>query len=141
LREIVQSPLATAPGAIALLKVRSKVDVSDHRRSQEGRIRLEVPSGGVFDVRVTTLPTVLGEGAALRILERSAQPPTLTEIGLSDQLQLSLERVLNGQRGALLVTGPTGSGKTTTIYAALGDIAGPEVNVVTVEDPVEYRLA
>ena len=140
LRQIGEIPLATAPGAIARLKVRSKVDVSDHRRSQEGRIRLEVPSGGVFDVRVTTLPTVMGEGAALRILERTTQPPTLTEIGLSDHIQLVLERVLNAQRGALLVTGPTGSGKSTTIYAALSDIARPGVNVITVEDPVEYRL-
>jgi type II secretory ATPase GspE/PulE/Tfp pilus assembly ATPase PilB-like protein len=140
LRQIGRVEPAIAPAAMSRLKVLSRLDVSDHRRSQEGRMTLTTASNRVFDVRVTTLPTVTGEGAALRILERTRQPPTLTEIGLSDELQLTLERVLNRRRGALLVTGPTGSGKSTTIYAALADIASPEVNVVTVEDPVEYRL-
>ena len=140
LRQIaVVSPTAAVP-TIARLKVQSRLDISDSRRSQEGRMSIDAPSGRHFDVRVTTLPTVAGEGAALRILERAGRPPTLTEIGLSDDLQFQLERVVNARRGALLVTGPTGSGKSTTIYAALSDIARPELNVVTVEDPVEYRL-
>jgi type IV pilus assembly protein PilB len=140
LRQIGHVEPTIAPAAMQRLKVLSRLDVSEHRRSQEGRMALTVALDRVFDVRITTLPTVTGEGAALRILERTRQPPTLTEIGLSDELQLSLEHVLNKRRGALLVTGPTGSGKSTTIYAALADIARPEVNVVTVEDPVEYRL-
>jgi type IV pilus assembly protein PilB len=140
LRQIGDVELAASPAAVSRLKVLSRLDVSEHRRSQEGRMTITTASGRLFDVRVTTLPTVTGEGAALRILERTRQPPTLSEIGLSDALQLSLERVLNRRRGALLVTGPTGSGKSTTIYAALADISGPDVNVVTVEDPVEYRL-
>jgi type II secretory ATPase GspE/PulE/Tfp pilus assembly ATPase PilB-like protein len=97
-------------------------------------------SGREFDIRITTIPTVAGEGAALRILERTQKAPTLTEIGLAPALQLALERIVNRRRGALLVTGPTGSGKSTTIHAALTDIARPELNVITVEDPVEYRL-
>ncbi|MDX6435405.1 MAG: ral secretion pathway protein [Gaiellaceae bacterium] len=140
LRQIGHVDPAISQAAMQRLKVLSRLDVSENRRSQEGRMTLTTPAERLFDVRITTLPTVTGEGAALRILERTRQPPTLTEIGLSDELQLSLEHVLNKRRGALLVTGPTGSGKSTTIYAALADIARPEVNVVTVEDPVEYRL-
>ena len=140
LRQIGHVDAAISQAAMQRLKVLSRLDVSENRRSQEGRMTLPGPSDRLFDVRITTLPTVTGEGAALRILERTQKPPTLTEIGLCDELQLSLEHVLNKRRGALLVTGPTGSGKTTTIYAALADIARPEVNVVTVEDPVEYRL-
>jgi type IV pilus assembly protein PilB len=140
LRQIGHVDAAIAPAAMQRLKVLSRLDVSENRRSQEGRMSLPMSSDRIFDVRITTLPTVTGEGAALRLLERTSQPPTLTEIGLSDELQLSLEHVLNKRRGALLVTGPTGSGKSTTIYAALADIASPEVNVVTVEDPVEYRI-
>jgi type IV pilus assembly protein PilB len=140
LRQIGQVSSAEAQATISRLKVQAKLDISEQRRSQEGRLSLAGSSGRLFDVRITTLPTVAGEGAALRILERTGRPPTLTEIGLSDELQLALERVLNSRRGALLVTGPTGSGKSTTIYAALGDLARPELNVVSVEDPVEYRL-
>ena len=140
LREIGQVSSDDAQASISRLKVRAKLDISEQRRSQEGRLTLAGSSGRLFDVRITTLPTVAGEGATIRILERNPRPPTLTDIGLSDDLQLALERVLNARRGALLVTGPTGSGKSTTIYAALGDIARPELNVVAVEDPVEYRL-
>ena len=140
LRQIGHVEPGQAQAAMQRLKVLARLDVSESRRSQEGRIALTMPSDRTFDVRLTTLPTVMGEGAALRILERTRQPPTLTEIGLSDELQLSLEHVLNKRRGALLVTGPTGAGKSTTIYAALADITSPDVNVVTVEDPVEYRL-
>jgi type II secretory ATPase GspE/PulE/Tfp pilus assembly ATPase PilB-like protein len=140
LRQIGHVDATIGPAAMQRQKVLSRLDVSENRRSQEGRMTLTTASERLFDVRITTLPTVTGEGAALRILERTSKPPTLTEIGLSDELQLSLEHVLNKRRGALLVTGPTGSGKSTTFYAALADIATPEVNVVTVEDPVEYRI-
>jgi len=140
LRQIGQIAPATAPAAISRLKVQAGLDIGEHRRSQEGRLPLTTPGGREFDLRVTTLPTVAGEGAALRILERLRRPPTLTQIGLSDKLQLALERVVNARRGALLVTGPTGSGKSTTIHAALSDLAHPALNVVTVEDPVEYRV-
>jgi type IV pilus assembly protein PilB len=140
LRQIGHVAPAIAPAAISRLKVQAGLDIGEHRRSQEGRLALTTGSGRRFDLRVTTLPTIAGEGAALRILERLPRPPTLTEIGLSNDLQLALERIVNARRGALLVTGPTGSGKSTTIHAALGDIARPELNLVTVEDPVEYRI-
>jgi type IV pilus assembly protein PilB len=140
LRDIGNIPPSGAAAAISRLKVQARLDISDNRRSQEGRLTMTSASGREFDVRITTIPTVAGEGAALRILERTRTAPTLTEIGLAPELQLALERLVHRRRGALLVTGPTGSGKSTTIHAALTDIARPELNVITVEDPVEYRL-
>jgi len=140
LREIGEIPAEGGVAAVTRIKVQSRLDISEHRRSQEGRMTVTSASGREFDIRVTTVPAVAGEGAALRILERTGRSPTLTEIGLSDELQLALERVVNDRRGALLVTGPTSSGKSTTIHAALADIVRPELNVVAVEDPVEYRL-
>src|SRR5205085_10820724 len=83
---------------------------------------------------------VEGEGAILRLLDKSRKPPTMTEIGLSFTMQMALEQVLNRPTGSLLVTGPTGSGKSTTLYAALADLVRPEINAITIEDPVEYRL-
>ena len=140
LREIGHIPSSAAQPAIARLKAQSRLDVGEHRRSQEGRLNIVSAGGRDFDVRVTVLPTIAGEGVALRILERMSRPPTLTEIGLSSDVQLQLERIVNDRRGALLVTGPTGSGKSTTIFAALADLVRPDLNVVTVEDPVEDRL-
>ncbi|HUZ98051.1 MAG TPA: GspE/PulE family protein [Gaiellaceae bacterium] len=140
LREIGLIPGADAAGAVARLKVKSQLDITEHRRAQEGRMRIATSSGREFDIRLTVIPTIAGEGAALRLLEHTARPPSLTEVGLSADLQLQLERLVNRRRGALLVTGPTGSGKSTTIYAALNDIADPSLDIVTVEDPVEYRF-
>jgi type IV pilus assembly protein PilB len=140
LREIGAIPDVLAVAAISRLKVQSRLDISESRRSQEGRLQITSSTGREFDVRLTIIPTVAGEGAALRLLEHTAHPPSLTEVGLSPDLQLQLERIINQRRGALLVTGPTGSGKSTTIYAALNDLATPELDIVTVEDPVEYRF-
>jgi len=140
LREVAAIPEALSSACVSRLKVQARLDIGDHRRAQEGRMRVASSSGREFDVRVTIIPTVAGEGASLRLLEHTAKPPTLTEVGLSLTLQLQLERIVNQRHGALLVTGPTGSGKSTTIYAALNDIATPELDIVTVEDPVEYRF-
>jgi type II secretory ATPase GspE/PulE/Tfp pilus assembly ATPase PilB-like protein len=140
LREIGRITADASQPAVSRLKVQSRLDISENRRAQEGHMTVTSPSGRAFDVRLTILPTVAGEGVAVRILEKTSEPPTLTELGLSPEVQLQLERVVNDQRGALLVTGPTGSGKTTTIFAALAGIVRPELNVVTVEDPVEYRI-
>jgi type IV pilus assembly protein PilB len=91
-------------------------------------------------IRVATLPTVEGESVVMRLLDKSKRPPTLEELGLSDEMRKTLEEVVSRPTGALLVTGPTGSGKSTTLYAALAEINNPEINIITVEDPVEYRL-
>jgi len=141
LREIGKiegSDAATA--AVSRLKVRGRLDIGEHRRAQEGRMRLVTGADREFDIRLTLIPTVAGEGAAARFLEHNAKPPSLSEVGMSVDHQLQLERIVNRRRGALLVTGPTGSGKSTTIHAALMDIAIPELDIVTVEDPVEYRF-
>jgi type IV pilus assembly protein PilB len=140
LRELERIPRRQASGVLTRLKVIAKLDIAEHRRPQDGRISLRTKSGREVDIRLTVLPSVEGEGAILRLLDKSRDAPTLTAIGLSFPMQMALEQVLSKPTGALLVTGPTGSGKSTTLYAALSDLARPEVNVITIEDPVEYRL-
>jgi type IV pilus assembly protein PilB len=94
----------------------------------------------MLDIRVATLPTVEGESVSLRLLDKSRTPPTLAELGLGDEMRAEFLEILRRPTGALLVTGPTGSGKSTTLYGALAELNRPESNVITVEDPVEYRL-
>jgi type IV pilus assembly protein PilB len=95
----------------------------------------------MLDIRVATLPTVEGEKVVMRLLDKSRRAPTLEELGLSDDMRARLADIIAKPTGALLVTGPTGSGKSTTLYAGLTTINRPEINIITVEDPVEYRLA
>jgi type IV pilus assembly protein PilB len=95
----------------------------------------------MLDIRVATLPTVEGEAVTMRLLDKSREVPTLAALGLSEEMQGRMGTILARPTGALLVTGPTGSGKSTTLYAALAEISRPEINIITVEDPVEYRLA
>jgi len=140
LRELERIPRQRAGAIISRLKVLAKLDIAEHRRPQDGRISLRTKDGRQIDLRVSLLPAVEGEGAILRLLDKSRKPPTMTEIGLAFSIQMALEQVLNRPTGALLVTGPTGSGKSTTLYAALADLVRPEVNAITIEDPVEYRL-
>jgi type IV pilus assembly protein PilB len=94
----------------------------------------------MLDVRVATLPTVEGESVVMRLLDKSKKPPTMEEVGLSLPMQEQLVAMVHRPTGALLVTGPTGSGKSTTLFSAMSEINRPEINVITVEDPVEYRL-
>src|SRR5213076_3106521 len=108
----------------------------------DGRISLNAAAAGrMLDVRVATLPTVEGESVVMRLLDKSKRPPTLTELGMSDLMRARMEQIVKRPTGALLVTGPTGSGKSTTLFASLVEINRPEINIITVEDPVEYRLA
>ena len=119
----------------------AKLDIAERRKPQDGRISLNaVAAGRMLDIRVATLPTVEGESVVMRLLDKSRRAPTLAELGLSDEMQASLRELARRPTGALLVTGPTGSGKSTTLYAALSEINRPEINIITVEDPVEYRL-
>src|ERR671924_493461 len=112
-----------------------------HFEPQEERISLNAAAAGrMLDVRVATLPTVEGESIVMRLLDKSKKAPTLEELGMSDEMRTQLEQLIRKPTGALLVTGPTGSGKSTTLYAALTEINRPEINIITVEDPVEYRL-
>src|SRR4051794_13104709 len=141
LHEVQRIPKRMIPGVTTRLKVLAKLDIAERRKPQDGRISLNAAAAGrMLDIRVATLPTVEGESVVMRLLDKSKRPPTLEELGLSDEMRKTLEEVVSRPTGALLVTGPTGSGKSTTLYAALAEINNPEINIITVEDPVEYRL-
>jgi type IV pilus assembly protein PilB len=135
-------PKRLASGVVTRLKVLSKLDIAERRRPQDGRISLNAAAAGRrLDIRVATLPTVEGESVVMRLLDKSRRAPTLQELGLSEDMRARLRDILARPTGALIVTGPTGSGKSTTLYAALTELNRPEINIITVEDPVEYRLA
>jgi type IV pilus assembly protein PilB len=141
LQEVQRIPKRMTAGVTTRLKVLAKLDIAERRKPQDGRISLNAAAAGrMLDVRVATLPTVEGESVVMRLLDKSKKAPTLTELGLSDEMRAQLSAVIARPTGALLVTGPTGSGKSTTLYAALTQINRPEINIITVEDPVEYRL-
>jgi type IV pilus assembly protein PilB len=134
-------PKRLASGVTTRLKVLAKLDIAERRKPQDGRISLNAAAAGrMLDIRVATLPTVEGESIVLRLLDKSRRPPTLEELGMLDEMRVVLEEIISRPTGAVLVTGPTGSGKSTTLYGALAQINRPEINVITVEDPVEYRL-
>src|SRR5689334_23589146 len=134
-------PKRLMPGVTTRLKVLAKLDIAERRKPQDGRISLNAAAAGrMMDIRVATLPTVEGEGVVMRLLDKSKKAPTLTELGLSDDMRAKMEALIRRPTGALLGTGPTGSGKSTTLYAALTEINRPEINIITVEDPVEFRL-
>jgi len=141
LQEMQRIPKRLMPGVTTRLKVLAKLDIAERRKPQDGRISLNAAAAGrMLDVRVATLPTVEGESLVMRLLDKSKRPPTLEELGLSPAMQETLSDIVKRPTGALLVTGPTGSGKSTTLFAALTQISRPEINIITVEDPVEYRL-
>ncbi len=124
---------------VSRIKIMAGLDIADRLRPQDGRISVAVGVGQV-DVRVSTLPAAHGEKVVLRILDARAGAPTLESLGIDPETLARVHRVLDTREGMVLVTGPTGSGKTTTLYAALRAIRERGVNIVTVEDPIEYRL-
>jgi type IV pilus assembly protein PilB len=141
LHEIQRIPKRMMAGVTTRLKVLAKLDIAERRKPQDGRISLNARTAGrMLDIRVATLPTVDGEKLSMRLLDKSKKAPTLEELGLPDDMQKSLSEIILRPTGALLVTGPTGSGKSTSLYAAMAEINRPEINIVTIEDPVEYRL-
>ena len=121
------------------IKIMSKLDISERRLPQDGRIRLKI-SGKNIDLRVSSLPTMYGESIVLRILDRSSISFTLESLGFPEEELRAFERLIHQPYGILLVTGPTGSGKTTTLYSALNAINSTEKKIITIEDPVEYEL-
>jgi type IV pilus assembly protein PilB len=142
LHETQRIPKRSAVGVTTRLKVLAKLDIAERRKPQDGRISLSAQAAGrLLDVRVATLPTVEGESVVMRLLDKSKKPPTMEEVGLGAAMQEQLGALIHRPTGAVLVTGPTGSGKSTTLFAAMSEINRPEINVITVEDPVEYRLA
>jgi type IV pilus assembly protein PilB len=141
LHEVQRIPKRLAAGVTTRLKVLAKLDIAERRKPQDGRIALNAAAAGrVMDIRVAVLPTVEGESIVMRLVDKSKKVPTLAELGLSDDMQVKLTEIFMRPTGALLVTGPTGSGKSTTLYAGLTQVNRPEINIITVEDPVEFRL-
>lgn len=125
---------------LARIKVISKLDIAEHRLPQDGRIKLQMGTRQV-DFRVSTLPTQYGERIVLRILDKGNISCGLSHIGMPDSILRPFQKAINQPEGFVLVTGPTGSGKTTTLYSALSDLYSPTSNIMTVEDPIEYKLA
>ncbi|HEV7737382.1 MAG TPA: type II secretion system ATPase GspE [Chlamydiales bacterium] len=121
------------------IKVMAKMDIAEHRLPQDGRIKLH-HGGREIDFRVSTLPTVHGERIVLRILDKGNVVLGLDQIGMDDQSLQGLRKLIQMPEGIVLVTGPTGSGKTTTLYSAISEIHSSEMNIMTIEDPVEYKL-
>jgi type IV pilus assembly protein PilB len=141
LHEVQRIPKRMTAGVTTRLKVLAKLDIAERRKPQDGRMTLNAADAGrMLDVRVATLPTVEGESVVMRLLDKSRQAPTPTELGLNEEMRAKLEELIRRPTGAILVTGPTGSGKSTTLYAALSVINDPAINIITVEDPVEFRL-
>jgi general secretion pathway protein E len=139
LRRVLAPPKIIQDALISRIKIMANLDIAEKRLPQDGRIRLLV-AGRDIDIRVSIIPTVYGERAVLRLLDRVQGVLGLWEVGLEKESEASLEELLMRSNGIILVTGPTGSGKTTTLYAALNRVHTEEKNIITVEDPVEYQL-
>ena len=139
LRQVMKVPRNAGLPLISRIKIMSGLDIADRLRPQDGRARISI-GGEPIDLRVSTLPASLGEKVVIRILSQRATVLDLGALGMHEDEQQALHRLLNHKEGIVLVTGPTGSGKTTTLYSAIRLIQNPGVNIVTVEDPVEYRL-
>ena len=139
LQEILNLPPVIAPILIARIKVLSNLQIDIHNAPQDGRFRFPIEDQFV-DVRVSVIPTFHGEKGEMRLLKGSLRPLTLYELGFSQSELPKIEMAIKKPRGMILVTGPTGSGKTTTLYAILGILNTPKVNIVSVEDPIEYDI-
>ncbi|HEU5035105.1 MAG TPA: ATPase, T2SS/T4P/T4SS family [Mycobacteriales bacterium] len=140
LRDVMTAPRAAGPGIISRIKVISNLDIAERRLPQDGRTRLQI-EGTVLDARVSTLPNINGEKAVIRLLSRADAVPAITRIGMTDTQLESLLSALVAPQGLILITGPTGSGKTSTLYSAIQQIKTPDRNIVTLEDPVEMQVA
>ena len=134
-----EAPAALHHAIVSRVKLLAELDISERRRPQDGRIRVRMESREL-DLRVSTVPTMHGESVVLRLLDRGGRPVQLYELGMSADVLESLSTVVTRPHGLVLVTGPTGSGKTTTLYAALGCRDGRAEKIITVEDPIEYQL-
>lgn len=132
-------PRAVTDAVISRLKILSRLDISERRRPQDGRMRLEVDRQR-YELRVSTRPVADGENVVLRVLDRTSGGKRLVDLGFSPERAAILEQVAQRPHGLFLVTGPTGSGKSTTLYALLGAVDAMRLNVATIEDPIEYRM-
>ena len=139
LREVLETRRSLAPLVVSRIKVMSKLDIAEKRLPQDGRISLRI-AGRAVDVRVSTMPSGHGERVVLRLLDKQAGRLDLTSLGMAPKTQKTVDDLIHKPHGIILVTGPTGSGKTTTLYAALERINDNSRNIMTVEDPIEYFI-
>ena len=139
LREIIYLPKEIQSALVARVKILSNLQIDEHNKPQDGRMKYKYGSV-LFDIRVSIIPTMHGEKVALRLLASATKPMSFEELGMLEETVKILEENILKTYGMILVTGPTGSGKTTTLYAILNRLNRPEVNIVTIEDPIEYEL-
>jgi type IV pilus assembly protein PilB len=139
LSESTTIPRRMVAGVVSRVKIMANLDIAEKRLPQDGRVSLVI-EGHPIDVRVVTLPSVHGEGIVMRVLDKESVLLTLDTLGMRDDARTRFESAFHQAYGAVLVTGPTGSGKSTTLYAALNAINSPEKNIITIEDPVEYQM-
>jgi len=140
LHHITTFPLVIQSAVVSRVKILANMDITENRKPQDGKIRMEL-EGKDLDIRVSTFPTLFGENVVLRLLDKRAMLPNLMELGFSKENLDHFSKIITRSYGIILVTGPTGSGKTTTLYAALSKINSEEKNIVTIEDPVEYVMS
>ena len=129
----IQSPL------VSRVKIMAKLNIAEKRLPQDGRIEIKI-ADRLIDIRVSVIPTAFGERVVLRLLDKTGKMLMLSDLGMHDERIKLLNRLIKSPYGIILVTGPTGSGKTTTLYAALSTINRPEINIITIEDPIEYQM-
>lgn len=137
--EVPAPPKSMHLALVSRLKIMANLDIAERRLPQDGRIRVKV-GGKDYDLRVSVLPTVFGEKVVLRVLDKGALATSLDKLGLDPQTYAQVKAAIDAPHGLILVTGPTGSGKTTTLYSALNELNSPEWNIITVEDPVEFQI-
>ncbi len=139
LREMVPPARKMQAAVVTRIKILSEMDIAERRLPQDGRFKIKAP-GRDIDVRVSTIPTIYGEKVVMRILDKTAVNHNIDALGLEPILLIQLKEILQQPHGIIIVTGPTGSGKSTTLYSVLNHLRDPKKNITTVEDPVEYRL-
>lgn len=139
LHDVLTYPLELHPSTVSRLKIISQLDIAEKRQAQDGRFQY-VSGGRAVDIRISTLPTIKGEKAVLRVLDKSKLKGKLVDLGMNPEMAARISSLLRRPYGIIFVTGPTGSGKTTSLYSMLTEINDPEKNIITVEDPVEFRF-
>ena len=140
LHEIMSPPMRLKNPLVSRLKVMAGLDIAERRLTQDGRIKLKMGMNGELDIRVSVLPTLFGEKVVMRLLDKSNLQLDMAKLGFDPQTLADFQEAIHKPYGMILITGPTGSGKSTTLYSALSELNKPDVNISTAEDPVEYNL-
>lgn len=141
MQEILALPKTIAPILAARVKILANLQIDEHRTPQDGRFRFEIEDGTSIDVRTNVMPVFNGEKVEMRLLKNSSRPLTLDDLGVPEKMRDRINEEIKKPHGMILVTGPTGHGKTTTLYAMLNILNTPKVNITTIEDPIEYQVA